>query len=337
MIATSSPSRQVPPAGASGPDMRIGWIGFHMEGMPALRAVLEAGYPIVAVVTLSGAAASRRSGAEDYSTIGREFGIPVCEVDDVNAEQGLTTLAGLKLDLAFVIGWTQIVGAAARQLIPRGLIGAHASLLPHNRGRAPVNWALINGEQETGNTLQWLDDAVDGGDVIDSTRIPITPYDSCQSIYEQVAESNRDMILKVLPKLLDGQRPATPQLPSGEPLLARRRPADGQVDWSAGSAGVYDFVRALTRPYPGAFSRLQGQRWTIWSCALWPNGAGADGPTGLVIGPVVSPVEEACGQAVWCGQGAITLLEVEGEDGRVLKGRELSERRWTGSRWRDDA
>jgi methionyl-tRNA formyltransferase len=317
--------------------MRIGWIGFHMEGVPALRAVLEQGFPIVGIVTLSAAAAARRSGAADYTTIGREFGIPVFEVDDVNAEPGLTTLAELSLDLAFVIGWTQIVGPSARQLIPLGLVGAHASMLPHNRGRAPVNWALIRGEQETGNTLQWLGDAVDGGDVIDSARIPITPYDTCQSIYRQVAESNRAMILSLLPKLLDGERPGIPQLASGEPLLPRRRPADGQLDWSAPSECVYDFVRGLTWPYPGAFSSLQGQRWTIWACALLPYRAAADGPAGEVIGPVVSPIEEACGQAVWCGQGAITLLELEGEDGRLLKGRQLSDQHWTGWRWRDDA
>jgi methionyl-tRNA formyltransferase len=316
--------------------MRIGWIGFHMEGVPALRAVLERGFPIVGIVTLSGTAAARRSGAEDYSTIGREFGIQVLEVDDVNAEPGLTTLAGLALDLAFVIGWTQIVGPSARRLIPLGLIGAHASLLPHNRGRAPVNWALIRGEQETGNTLQWLGDSVDGGDVIDSTRIAITPYDTCHSIYGQVAESNRAMILNLIPKLLDGERPASPQLASGEPLLPRRRPADGQLDWSASSDGVYDFVRALTWPYPGAFSWLHGQRWTIWACALLPHRAAADGPPGEVIGSVISPIEEACGQAVWCGQGAITLLELEGEDGRVLKGRQLSDQCWAGWRWRDD-
>jgi methionyl-tRNA formyltransferase len=229
------------------------------------------------------------------------------------------------------------VGPAARQLIPHGLIGAHASLLPHNRGRAPVNWALIRGEQETGNTLQWLGDAVDGGEVIDMTSIPITPYDSCHSIYEQVAESNRDMILRLLPKLLDGERPATPQLASGEPLLSRRRPADGRLDWSVSSVRVYDFVRALTRPYPGAFGRLQGQQWTIWACALPPDRAAADGPPGEVIGPVVSTVDAACGQAVWCGQGAITLLEVEREDGLVLKGRQLSEQHWAGSSWRDDS
>jgi methionyl-tRNA formyltransferase len=317
--------------------MRIGWIGFHMEGVAALRAVLERGFPIVGIVTLSRSAAAERSGAADYSMIAQEFGIPVFEVDDLNAEPGLTTLAELSLDLAFVIGWTQLVKPAARDLIRLGVIGAHASLLPHNRGRAPVNWALIRGEQETGNTLQWLGDSVDGGDVIDMTKIPITPYDSCASIYEEVAESNRDMILRLMPKLLNGERPATPQPASDEPVLARRRPADGKLDWSVGGAGVYDFVRALTRPYPGAFSWLHEQRWTIWAAALLPNPAAAGGAPGKVIGPVVSPVEEACGQAVWCGQGAVTLLEIQAEDGRVLKGRQLSEQNWTGWCWQNDA
>ncbi|HWO90960.1 MAG TPA: methionyl-tRNA formyltransferase, partial [Methylomirabilota bacterium] len=287
--------------------MRIGWIGFHMEGIPALRAVLERGFPIVAIVTLSSEASARLSGPYDYSAIGQEFGIPVFEVDNINSETSLRTLSDLSLDLAFVIGWTQLVGPSARKLIPHGLIGAHASLLPRNRGRAPVNWSLIKGERETGNTLLWLGDSVDGGDVIDMTRIQITPYDSCLSIYEHVAESNRAMILRLLPKLLDGERPATRQPPSDDPVLSRRRPSDGRLDWSTNSGRVYDFVRALTRPYPGAFSWLGGQRWTIWACALPPERGSVDGRPGEVIGSVVSPVEEACGQAVWCGQGAVTL------------------------------
>jgi methionyl-tRNA formyltransferase len=317
--------------------MRIGWIGFHMEGIPALRAVLERGFPIVAIITLSSEASARLSGQYDYSAVGHEFGIPVFEVDNINSEASLRTLSDLSLDLAFVIGWTQLVGPPARKLIPHGLIGAHASLLPRNRGRAPVNWSLIKGERETGNTLLWLGDSVDGGDVIDMTRIPITRYDSCLSIYEHVAESNRAMILRLLPKLLDGERPATRQPPSDEPVLSRRRPSDGRLDWSTSSSRVYDFVRALTRPYPGAFSWLGGQRWTIWACALPPQRGSVDGPPGEVIGSVVSPVEEACGQAVWCGQGAVTLLELQGDDGRVLKGRELSDQDWSGWCWQDGA
>jgi methionyl-tRNA formyltransferase len=317
--------------------MRIGWIGFHMEGVPALREVLARGYPVMGILTLTQNAADRRSGAADYTSIGREFCVPVFEVDDINGDVALGVLAELNLDLGFCIGWTQLIGPAAREHFRLGIVGAHASLLPHNRGRAPVNWALIRGEKETGNTLQWLGDSVDGGDVIDQRRIPVTPYDTCESIYERVAESNRDMILELLPRLMNGERPATPQLHSDEELLPRRRPADGEVDWSTDSSRVYDFVRALTRPYPGAFGWFDDRRWTIWSCALPPAAMAAEGAPGEVIGAVVSPVDQACGQTVRCGDGAITLLELEDENGLVLKGRELSDQRWQGRRWRNGA
>lgn len=317
--------------------MRICWIGFHVEGVLALREVLSRGFPVVGIITLNQDAAGRRSGAGDYTAIGREFCVPVFEVDDINGETALAALSELQADLGFCIGWTQLVGAAARDRFRLGVIGAHASLLPHNRGRAPVNWAIIRGEKQSGNTLQWLADSVDGGDIIDQRGIDVTPYDTCETIYDRVAETNRDMILELLPRLLEGERPGRPQPHSDEPLLPRRRPSDGEVDWSTDSTRVYDFVRALTRPYPGAFSWLDGKRWTIWSCALPPASTAAEAEPGEVIGAVISPVQAACGLTVRCGAGAVTLLELEDENGQVLKGRRLSEQAWQGWRWRDGA
>jgi methionyl-tRNA formyltransferase len=314
--------------------MRIGWIGFHMEGLPALRALLELELSVVGVITLSPAAAGRRSGATDYTTLCRRFGVPLFAVDDINSEQAHDVLRSLDLDLAFVIGWTQMVRAPARSLARLGMIGAHASLLPQGRGRAPINWALIRGEHTTGNTLMWLEDAVDGGDIIDQVPIPISRYDTCATLYAKVAESNRDMILRALPRLLRRQPVGTPQPPGEGPPLPRRRPEDGRLDFSRTAQEVYDFVRALTRPYPGAFSWVDGARWTVWQAALVP-GEGAHATCGEVIGPVVSPVPEACGQLVQCGRGAVVLMEVESEEGEVLRGPGLSEQDWRGRRWGD--
>jgi methionyl-tRNA formyltransferase len=123
-------------------------------------------------------------------------------------------------------------------------------------------------------------------------------------------------------------------------VLPRRRPADGRIDWSQPAASVYDFIRALTRPYPGAFSRLDGARWTIWQAARLPLAdprGGASRP-GEVLGPMVSPLPEACGQVVACGEsgtGAVVLLEAEAEDGTVLSGPSLAEQPWTGKVWTD--
>jgi methionyl-tRNA formyltransferase len=107
------------------------------------------------------------------------------------------------------------------------------------------------------------------------------------------------------------------------------------VDWRHSYAEVYDFVRALTRPYPGAFGWLDGRRWTLWHCASITTNGRRVGKPGAVIGPVVSPVRQACGQLVQCGQGMVVLLEVESEDGQVLKGPDLSDREWTGRCWSD--
>lgn len=313
--------------------IRIGWIGFHMEGLIALRSLLERGYSIEAVITLAPEQAAKRSGLADYGELCTAFEVPLYEVDNINNDESRSLLKKLSLDIVFVIGWSQIVRPEALALARIGMIGTHASLLPFNRGRAPVNWALIKGEKQTGNTMIWLAQGVDGGDIIDQTLIPITPYDTCASLYEKVAESNREMILRAIPWLLAGERRGRPQQHTNMPLLPGRRPQDGQLDWFLDNTRVYDFVRALTQPYPGAFSWIDGERWTIWHCALLP-GACADGfKPGEVVGPVFSPIEEACGQAVACGDGAVALLELENEKGEILKGRRLSEKLWKGKRW----
>lgn len=316
--------------------MRMAWIGFHAEGVPALEALLEARAPIHGVVTLAPEAAARRSGTADYAPLCARFGVPLHRVSDINGPEAKGILAALAPDVAFVIGWHQILRPPVLALARLGMIGAHASLLPRNRGSAPINWALINGDRTTGNTLMWLAPDVDAGDVIDQVEFDITPYDTCATLYRKVAESNRDMLLALLPALLRGERPGTPQIQDGGPLLPRRRPADGLVNWGVSSRVLYDFIRALARPYPGAFSTLEGARFRIWQAALPPA---ADGPRivpGAVLGPVVSPVPDACGQAVATGRGTIVLLEVETEGGAVIRGRALSDQRWAGKVWSDD-
>jgi methionyl-tRNA formyltransferase len=319
--------------------MRIGWVGFHVEGLPALRGLLELGVPVVAVLTLQPEQAAKRSGVGSYQTLCREFQVPLHEVRNINDEESIELLRKLELDLVFVIGWSQIVRGPALRTARLGMVGAHASLLPHHRGRAPINWALINGATETGNSLIWLAEGVDEGDLIAQTRFAITPYDTCATLYDKVAESNREMILNALPQLVAGEHPGHPQPHLDEPLLPGRKPADGLIDWSKPSQQVYNFVRALVRPYPGAFSWLAGERWIVQQCAWLPGATFPGAPAGQVVGAMRSPVPQACGQIVACGppatpSGAVVLLELENENGDVLKGQALSEQQWEGKIWR---
>jgi methionyl-tRNA formyltransferase len=315
---------------------RFAWVGFHAEGLPALDALLAAGAPIGAVLTLRPELAAKRSGGVDYAPVCARYGVPLHFIGGINEPEAAAILTPLSPDVIFVIGWHQIVRPPVMRIARQGLIGAHASFLPHNRGSAPINWAIIRGERETGNSLMWLAEGVDEGDIIDQRSFPITPYDTCATLYARVAETNRDMLLAVLPRLLAGERPGRKQPRGDEPVLRRRRPADGRVTWECPAPMVYDFVRALTRPYPGAFSSLGGKQWWIWKAALLPEPS-APPPSGAqpgeVLGPVISPVDAACGQVVACGTGALVLLELDDGAGTNLQGRALSEQPWTGQRW----
>lgn len=306
--------------------LRIGWIGFHMEGQAALEGLLHEGISVEAVITLAEPELAKRSGVGCYNNICDRYGVPLYKIHHINDQESVELLEKLDLDVACVIGWSQIIGRAALKTARLGMIGAHAALLPHNRGSAPVNWALIRNETEAGNTLMWLNEEIDEGEIIDQVQFPLTLYDTCATVYEKVAETNREMILRLIPRLMAGQRPARPQPHSTEPLLPRRRPKDGLIDWSKDSLDVYNFIRALARPYPGAFSWLQGRQYRIWDAALLPGNPYADAMAGQVLGPIVSPYPcQACGQVVACGNGAVVILELESTDGTVFKGKELIE------------
>src|SRR2546428_2066471 len=315
--------------------LRIGWIGFHGEGVPTLEALVTHGVPIEAVFTLSPAHAAKRSAAADYVSLCRRLNLPLYEVADINAPDAVARLRSLSLDIIFAMGWSQILRPETLRTARLGLAGGPGSLPPHNRGSAPINWALIGGEAQGGNTLMWLAESVDAAEIIDQTAFPISPYDTCATLYDRVAASNREMILRALPLLLAGERPGRPQPATAEPVLPRRRPADGKIDWTTTSDALYNFVRGLTRPYPGAFSWLDGRRWNIWQAALVPAPPNPAAQCGEVLGPVRSPIEASCGQLVACGRGTLLLLEAEGDDGEVLQGRRPADQDWTGKVWAD--
>jgi methionyl-tRNA formyltransferase len=319
---------------ASRRQLRIVWIGFHMEGYPALEAILEQGVRVEAVITLDQDASSKRSGVIDYGALCDRFSVPLHRIRHINDAESVELLRRLAPDVAVVLGWSQIIGAEALGTARLGFIGAHASYLPHNRGSAPVNWAIIRGETEGGNTLMWLSEGVDEGEIVDQAHFPIDRYDTCRTVYDKVAASNREMLLRLVPRLNAGESPGRPQPETDESILPRRRPKDGLIDWATSSEEVYDFVRALTRPYPGAFSWLGGKKYIVWDAVLLPYNAYPDAVAGEVVGPALNPGEgEACGQVVACGSGAVVLIELEAEDGSILKGRRLCEAMAEGDMW----
>lgn len=303
--------------------LRIGWMSHHVEGVKPLLAVLAAGFHIQAIITLHDDQLAKRSGGVDFANIADDYTIPLFRIRNVNDPDALELLAALQLDVLFVIGWSQILRADALSAVKVGCFGAHASLLPANRGSAPINWALIKGETMTGNTLMRLSEGVDAGDIVAQKRIPITPFDNVATLYDRVAETNCEMVLDLLKELRVGRSLILQQqIKSGGELLPRRRPQDGLIDWGQPAAKIYNFIRALARPYPGAFSHSGEGRILIWRSALLPV-TGVLAAPGTVIGAMVSDSPEGNGYVVACAEGAVIVLEVEDAAGHRWAGPDL--------------
>lgn len=150
--------------------------------------------------------------------------------------------------------------------IPRlGAYNVHGSLLPKYRGRACVNWAVINGETETGSTLHVMTEFADKGDIIAQKKIPILFEDSGHNVFMKVADASRDILMDSLHNLEIGKTKRTAQDESKATKFGRRRPEDGKIDWTKSAVEIYNLIRSLTHPFPGAFTEWEGQKVFIWN------------------------------------------------------------------------
>ena len=208
------------------------FVGAVEEGRRCLEAMLAAGEPFVGIVTLTESATRTTSGAVPFDDLAAPRGIPLLKVENLNAPANVEQVRALAPDLILVIGWTRLLSADLLAIPKFGCVGFHASLLPRYRGRAPVNWAIIRGESETGNTMFFLDDGVDTGDIIAQRRIPIDYEDTCATLYRKVADSAIGMLEESLPLLKQGLALAAPQDHSLATVMPKRRPEDGVIDWS---------------------------------------------------------------------------------------------------------
>jgi methionyl-tRNA formyltransferase len=185
----------------------------------------------------------------------------------------------------------------------------HGSLLPKYRGRAPVNWAILRGETETGATLHYMVDKADAGDIVDQLAVPILADDDAREVFAKVTVAAETILVRSLPKLIAGTAARRPQGMLAGQYYGRRTPADGRIDWSRPAREIHDLVRAVAPPFPGAFAEVGGERWDIHRTRLTERAAprrgawlfGADG--GLYA---------ACG-----GGGVLQLLSAVNAGGPV--------------------
>ena len=234
--------------------MRIALVGAVEGSRIALEALVAANATPAIVLTLPPDKAERHSDFTDLTTPALQVGSDVHHTSQINSDETLTALQAAKPDYCFVIGWSQICGAAFRQVASVGNIGFHPAPLPKLRGRAVIPWTILLGLPETGSTLFWLDAGVDSGDILLQETIPIDHNETAQSLYEKHMQALRTMLPRAVEQLQSGTPAKIAQDHSKATYCAKRTPDDGLIDWSAPASAILRFIRAVGAPYPGAFS-----------------------------------------------------------------------------------
>jgi methionyl-tRNA formyltransferase len=286
---------------------RLLFVGAVHEAEPALAALVDSAVDITEVYTVPKPQGSAPSGYVDLTPFAAAHGIPVRRAVDINAAEEVEHIRRLEPDVIVVVGWNRLLGAEVLAIPSRGCIGFHASLLPRFRGRAPVNWAILRGEHETGNTMMFLNAGTDTGDIIDQHRVAIEATDTCGTVYSRVAEAGATMLRVHLPAILNGTAPRRPQERSNADLLPKRTPAMGITSWDRPARAVHDWIRALTTPYPGAFAFWEGHKVMLWAADV-PDDTGQLGHAGEVIARGENGVRVATAN----GSLLLTSLSLEG-------------------------
>ncbi|MSQ69779.1 MAG: formyltransferase [Betaproteobacteria bacterium] len=242
---------------------------------------------------------------------GRE-GIPVITPSDANSPEVVARIRLLAPDFIFSFYYRRMLGPELLAIPTRGAYNMHGSLLPKYRGRAPVNWAIINGERETGATLHEMVAKPDAGRIVESQAVPILPDDTAGEVFAKVTVAAEMALDRSLPRLIDGTAVLVPQDLSTGRYFGGRKPEDGRIDWRAGARDIHNLVRAVAPPYPGAFTDIAETRVRILRTRLEPLRQAQPG------GPGLYRVDDE-----WfadCGDGGVLrILEFEGAENSLAE------------------
>ena len=279
-------------------------LGYGPFGRRVLEVSLDQGWAPVAVMTHLGP-----SDLDDVTveSVARSAQLSVSTANP--NKEGLSWLRSLDPDVLFTVNYRLILTTEVLAIPRKGGFNVHGSLLPRLRGRSPITWAIILGHDETGVTVHTLRPEVDTGDVVVQSRIPIELADTSASIQSQMLELYPRLVEGTLRDVATGTLTTQPQV--GEPTYGKvRHPEDGEISWHWSARQVYNWVRALTRPYPGAFTYQDGVPMRIWKAAAveLPDATGRQ--LGEVIGTCIFPSGKV-GWAVTCGDGIVCIEEYE--------------------------
>jgi methionyl-tRNA formyltransferase len=283
---------------------RVVLFAYHTFGARVLEALGARGEDIVAVVTHEDDPGERR-WFDSVAALAAEQGLPVLAPRSPNTPEVAAALAALAPDMFVSVWYRRLLGPPLLRLPRIAAVNVHGSLLPAYRGRAPVNWVLVNGESRTGVTLHHMTPEADAGDVVAQVPVDIEREDTALTLYGRIVTAGVDLLLRSYDALVAGTAPRIPQDTARASSYGRRGAEDGRVEWTWTASRIANMIRAVTHPFPGAFAGDGAARLHLWA--------------GTALG-VSAPYKPGClvdiragqGITVAAGEGMVLLTRVQG-------------------------
>lgn len=278
---------------------------YHEMGYACMKALLDLGAPIAGLFT------HRDDPHEEVwwrscANLATNAGIPVHTIDAVN-EASAAQVAAMKPAVIYSFYFRNLIPDGVLAIAGLGAFNLHGSLLPAYRGRAPVNWMLVNGEREAGVTLHHMVARADAGDIVGQRAVGIDDSDTALTLYRKIVPLGMELITEMHPRIVAGTAPRRRQDVTQGSYFRRRRPEDGRIDWSWPARRIFNLVRAVTHPYPGAFCFARGRKLLVWEARIGSE-SGRRGRAGEIVGERDGGLEVAAGE----GSVVVKVVQFEG-------------------------
>jgi methionyl-tRNA formyltransferase len=242
--------------------MKVVFIGAVNFSYRILRKLVSRNVELVGVVSMSDA--SLNADYYDFTSYCQQQNLSHLTVNDINSQSVFQWLTEKSPDVIFCIGWSRLLRGGILNLAPHGVIGYHPALLPNNKGRHPIIWALVLGLEETGSTFFLMDEGVDSGEIVSQDVVPIEYSDTAATLYDKLAVCAENQIDIIVEQLKTGSLQKMRQDGVQANYWRKRKKADGKIDFRMSSRAIYNLVRALSAPYPGAHLEHKGNEVRVW-------------------------------------------------------------------------
>ncbi|MGC8829409.1 MAG: methionyl-tRNA formyltransferase [Verrucomicrobiia bacterium] len=296
--------------------MRTIFMGTAAFAVPSLEALINCHFiDLVALVTQPDKAAGRNLKIQPSAVkqVALSYNIPILQPEKARDENFINQLGELQPNLIIVAAYGQILPKSILDLPAYGCLNVHASLLPKYRGAAPIQWAIINGETETGVTIMKIDEGMDSGDIVAQRSTPITPEDTAETLHNRLAQIGSELLIETIPPYINGKIKPTPQDHTHATYAPKITKEHGHIDWSLPASAILNRIRAFI-PWPGAYTFLEDggkkQMLKIWEAAI-------ENKSGNQPGAIIEVKKDSF--TVCCGKDALKVLAIQPENGKLMK------------------